>query len=171
MGFFKNRRPGIILREPELIEDVLVKHFSNFHDNDIDIKENVDPLFARNPFVLRGDKWKITRNQIMSCFTNTKVKSVYPLIEANARKLVHYLEKLGEDENSAMGIEAKELSAKYTIENVASCAFGLEGNAFENPNAEFITIAKKIINPSFWIAIRHLIIMIEPTFASIVDVK
>ena len=44
------------MRDPELVKTVLVKDFASFHDNDVEIDPEVDPLFGKNPFVLRGEK-------------------------------------------------------------------------------------------------------------------
>ena len=53
-GIFKFRQPALLLRDPEIIRDVIVKEFSSFQDNDFHSNVDIDPLFGRNPFVLRG---------------------------------------------------------------------------------------------------------------------
>ena len=55
-GLFKLGQIAIMVRDPELVKTVLVKDFSSFHDNDIELDPEVDPLFGRNPFILRGEK-------------------------------------------------------------------------------------------------------------------
>jgi hypothetical protein len=54
-GVFKFSQPVVLLRDPELVKTVLVKEFSSFQDNDFHSNVDVDPLFGRNPFVLRGN--------------------------------------------------------------------------------------------------------------------
>lgn len=73
MGYYKFRKPGLVLRDMDLIKSVLVKEFSSFHDNDLEVDEKVDPLFGNNPFVLRGQKWKEVRNLVNSGISNSKV--------------------------------------------------------------------------------------------------
>lgn len=73
VGIYKIRKPAILIRDPELIRDVLVKKFSHFHDNDIEIDENEDPIMAKNPFCLRGHRWKVVRAQVTSNITTGKV--------------------------------------------------------------------------------------------------
>jgi hypothetical protein len=46
----------LLIRDPELIKTVLVKDFNSFHDNDVQSDPEVDLLFGRNPFVLKGER-------------------------------------------------------------------------------------------------------------------
>uniref|UniRef100_A0A1B0DF41 Uncharacterized protein n=1 Tax=Phlebotomus papatasi TaxID=29031 RepID=A0A1B0DF41_PHLPP len=63
------------------------------------------------------------------------------------------------------------LSAKFTTENVASCAFSLEANSFDDPKSEFRTMGKKIFQPSFWMGIKFMIIFLLPYLAKIFSVQ
>nr|CAD7263340.1 unnamed protein product [Timema shepardi] len=54
-GFFKFRQPCIVLRDPELIKNVIVKDFINFQYNDFQVAIHADPLFGKNPFCLKGE--------------------------------------------------------------------------------------------------------------------
>jgi hypothetical protein len=54
-GVFKFRQPVLVIRDPELVKTVIVREFSSFQDNDFHSNVDVDPLFGRNPFVLKGD--------------------------------------------------------------------------------------------------------------------
>ena len=56
VGFFKMRQPILLLREPALIQQVLVKEFSSFHDNDITLSTEADPILAENPFSITGER-------------------------------------------------------------------------------------------------------------------
>ena len=55
-GAFKFGKPALVIRDPELIKDVLVREFTSFHDNEIQVDIDIDPMFGRNPFVLRGER-------------------------------------------------------------------------------------------------------------------
>lgn len=94
---------------------------------------------------------------------------MYPLIQECAKKLVAYLEK--PEILAEYGLDAKELSAKYTTEVIASCAFGLEGNCFQDPNAEFREIGKSIFTPSFISGMKQMLVFLVPGLARIVNIK
>ncbi|KAJ9580923.1 hypothetical protein L9F63_023895, partial [Diploptera punctata] len=59
-GIFAPIAPSLLIRDPELIKEILVKNFASFHDNTFELDINADPMFGRNPFVLRGERWKVS---------------------------------------------------------------------------------------------------------------
>lgn len=73
VGIYIMDRPAILVRDPEIVEDVLVKNFSHFRDNDLDVKIEHDEIFGDNPIVLKGEAWKRKRTQHLLSFTPAKV--------------------------------------------------------------------------------------------------
>ena len=96
------KSPSILLIDPEAIKIVMVKNFKNFHDNafgkmvfnflfillcldfihqtvemqyflDFQTDKDVDPIFGRNPVMLRGEEWKEKRAEITPAFTPNRV--------------------------------------------------------------------------------------------------
>lgn len=63
--------------------------------------------------------------------------------------------------------EVKELCARYTTDVVASCAFGIRGNALKDPDCEFRQMGREILEPSFWKNIKQLIIFLLPRVAKL----
>jgi cytochrome P450 family 6 len=61
--------------------------------------------------------------------------------------------------------EAKELCARYTTDVVATCAYGIRGNALQDPNCEFRRMGRAILEPSFWKNIKMIIIILLPRLA------
>lgn len=79
-----------------------------------------------------------------------------PLVKETCKNLVNYLEENEKEVN------LQELSLKFTADNVASCAFGLEGKSFTNPNAEFKELAKQFFNVTFSGSRRSLLVQLFP---------
>lgn len=75
VGYFSVRTPQLMIRDPELIKEVLTKSFRFFASNQFSdlVDEKSDPLFSRNPFSLSGEKWKTRRAEITPAFTNNRV--------------------------------------------------------------------------------------------------
>lgn len=69
------RSPQILVIDPELMKDIMIKNFKSFHDNDLStiVDKEVDPLFGRNPFILTGEEWKEKRAEITPAFTPARV--------------------------------------------------------------------------------------------------
>nr|XP_022909586.1 cytochrome P450 6j1-like [Onthophagus taurus] len=169
VGFYKIRKPGILLRDAELIHNIAVKDFGSFNENDFKVDEKYDPLEGRNPAFLAGDRWKVARNQVTVCFTSGKLRTMIPLMENVAQKMVDYINKNINLNKST--IETKELCTKFTIDNVANCGFGLDGKTFDDENSELRNVAKVLCEPSTIHGIKMLLLTFLPSIAHVVRAK
>lgn len=66
-------RPSVILRDVDLIKDVLY-NFDCFGENDVALSRKYDQLTATNPFFLTDDEWRESRKTILPAFTSSKVR-------------------------------------------------------------------------------------------------
>jgi cytochrome P450 family 9 len=57
-GLFEFRYPAFFARDPELIKRLAIKEFDNFTDRRMIIDEEVEPIFGKTVFGMRGQKWK-----------------------------------------------------------------------------------------------------------------
>lgn len=80
VGYYKFSAPAIVLRDPDLVKNVLIRDFDSFHGNDQHISEKLDPLLAVNPFLNVGEKWKRGRNALVPVFSAAKVRKIVLLI-------------------------------------------------------------------------------------------
>jgi cytochrome P450 family 9 len=55
-GVYQFMNPVLLLRNPELIKIVTVKYFENFLDRQFLIREDVEPLFGKALFFLKGEQ-------------------------------------------------------------------------------------------------------------------
>lgn len=55
-----------------------------------------------------------------------------------------------------------QLSAKYTTDVVAAVAFGLDGQSFTNPDADFRRMGDEIFKPSFINGLKQQIVLFMP---------
>lgn len=65
---------------------------------------------------------------------------MFPLVKACGEKLSELVAQMNSDES----FDAKDLLARYTTDVIGSCAFGLDTNAMEDPNAEFRMMGRKL---------------------------
>uniref|UniRef100_A0A182TBD6 Cytochrome P450 n=1 Tax=Anopheles maculatus TaxID=74869 RepID=A0A182TBD6_9DIPT len=92
VGYYKiSNQPGIVVRDLELVREVLTSSFSSFNQNDFHIDETIDPLVAYNPFVQAGDRWKERRNQMTSVFTMNRIRATFPLVQQVAQDFVQFI--------------------------------------------------------------------------------
>jgi cytochrome P450 family 9 len=55
-GVYQFMSPVVLLRAPELIKMVTVKDFEHFLDHQLPLTEEVDPLFGKSLFNLKGEQ-------------------------------------------------------------------------------------------------------------------
>nr|WCC58059.1 cytochrome P450 [Pharsalia antennata] len=159
VGFYRMFQPCLIIRDPEIIKNVLIKDFSHFRDNEIKVHEDLDPLLSQHTFVMKGERWKKARQTMTPNFASGKMKAIFPLAENVSKNLVKYLEKQGD-----AAIDAKDAFTKYSCDLVAVCALGIEGHSFDDPNAEFLTLARKFATPGISLqAIKLTLAFFMPT--------
>ncbi|XP_050460259.1 cytochrome P450 9e2-like [Cataglyphis hispanica] len=132
-GMMEFATPAVLLRDPELIKDVLVKDFEIFHDHRSFV-DFLDPLFSKNIFLLRGDRWKEMRNTLSPSFTTSKMKIMFDLVLKCSREFVNYLIDHPE---LCVAIETKQIFRRYTTDVIATTAFGISVNSMKDSNNEF----------------------------------
>lgn len=66
-------RPSIVVRDPDLIKDILITQFDSFRANDFNLSKKYDPLLATNPFFTIDDEWREGRKTILPAFSQSKV--------------------------------------------------------------------------------------------------
>lgn len=168
IGIFKMSAPAVLVRDLDLVKNILTGDFSSFHDNDFILNEKLDPLLSANPFVASGDKWKTSRARVSPIFTQGKIKMVFPCIKSVCEQFVQYIEdKIENDENE---FDSKDICSKYTTENVASCAFGIEGGCFKEENSQFIAMARDIFNPTFTNYIKQMVALFIPGITNFLNI-
>lgn len=89
----------MLIRDPEIIKQVGVKDFDHFLDHRVKIDEVIEPMFGRNLFSLRGQKWRDMRATLSPAFTGSKMRSMFGLVTECAENLVNHLETLNEQGN------------------------------------------------------------------------
>lgn len=75
IGVYNFRSPRLLVFDPALIKDFLIKYFKNFQASEFynKIDKKSDPLFANHPFFLVGDAWKKKRSELTVAFSNARV--------------------------------------------------------------------------------------------------
>ncbi|KAG5684348.1 hypothetical protein PVAND_013583 [Polypedilum vanderplanki] len=144
-GMFEFNHPAFFIRDPELIKKLAVKEFDSFMDHRLVLSEDAEPLFAKALFGLTGQKWKDMRATLSPAFTGSKMRLMFKLMnEVGSKMSKTVCDKINKGADNK--VEFKEFSRKFTIDIIATCAFGIEVNSFENANNDFMRIATKATN-------------------------
>lgn len=74
VGFYKHLYPAILLRDIELVRDVMIKDFSSFSLNDVTTSDDPNEIFGGTPFTETDEqKWRAERAVLTPIFTKNKV--------------------------------------------------------------------------------------------------
>ncbi|KAL6437242.1 hypothetical protein ACFW04_005052 [Cataglyphis niger] len=142
VGFFIFDKPFLLIRNEELVKNILMKDFNHFCDRYLTPHVN-DRLGYANLFFLKNPTWKMLRLKMTPFFTPSKIKKMFYLIEECANNVIEYLDSLNL-ENKGKVVEIKELSTKFSTDVIGSTAFGLNINSFKDSDAEFYKYGKMI---------------------------
>lgn len=156
--------------EPELVKDVLIRNFKNFHDNEFGdaLDKDKDPLFARNPFMLKGEEWKEKRAEITPAFTSSRLKALYPLIEDVQGRMIKYIEtELQKNEP----FDAREVSAKFTTDTVSLSIFGVDAGSFTKENPEIREMGRRLLAPAGIFILKMFLVSSIPVLKKFINMK
>lgn len=166
VGYYVMSKPALLIKDAELVKNVLIKDFDSFAKNDFEVDKDLDPLLSRNPFVLHGDAWKHTRNLITPAFSSGKMKLMFPLMEEVTNNLNNYVSK-----NIQSSLEAKDMCARFTTDNVATCAFGLEAYSFTDQDGQFREMGKKIFAIDTMTGLKLMIAFLYPGLVKMLQIR
>lgn len=106
------------------------------------IDHEKDVLFSKNPFFLKDEEWKEKRADITPAFTNNRLKALYPLAQDVLDRLITYVQ------NQTKSLEARELSAKYTVDVVSNSIYGIDAESFKTEKPEIREMGRKLLAPA-----------------------
>lgn len=144
MGIYIFDKPVFLVRDPELIKQILVKDFHVFNDKYASVDVN-DRIGYSNVFLMKNPGWKVLRAKLTPFFTSGKLKRMYELMLVVADDLDKHLEALNLD-GAGKEVEMKDLCANFTTDLIGSTVFGLRANSLNDPKAEFRQQGRKIFD-------------------------
>ena len=140
-GFYSFFSPTLVITDLDLVKLILVKDFNNFTDRGLYVNEEDDPLTG-NLFLTAGEKWRFLRSKLSPVFTSGKIKMMYNTISDKGENFVSAIERA----SKSGSVEMKEISNRFAIDVVSSCAFGMEANTLNSEHPELVSIFKQVFN-------------------------
>ncbi|KOC61106.1 Cytochrome P450 9e2 [Habropoda laboriosa] len=146
IGTMNSSLPNLVIRDPELIREITVKYFDHFTDHKAFVDEDIEPLFSKNVFMLRGERWREMRNILTPTFTANKMKFMFELVSKCSQQFVDYLYDHPEEFSS---LDAKDAFGRYTNDVIATVAFGVSVNSLKDRDNEFYRKGKSAFSGLF----------------------
>ncbi|KAK7080460.1 Cytochrome P450 3A4 [Halocaridina rubra] len=135
-GIYEFLNPILIVGDPELMKNILVKdfdHFVNRRKQTVMTNER-DSVMNHMLTSKEGDDWKALRSVMSPTFTSGRMKAMFPLVCEKANALVSFCRK---EISKKPQIDMKYTAGRYTVDTLASCAFGIECNSLIDDDAAF----------------------------------
>jgi len=159
-GTYLFGKPVLNVNNVESIRHILVKDFSSFVDrNDVNLNKifdggSLDQVWKKQMTAITGDEWKDVRTTFTPIFTSGKMRGMLKFIVEVGVRLKQEFGKLS---SSGEDFDLKDVFGKFSLDSLATCAFGIDPQSFDDNDSRFVKSAAKIFTQTAWdklIAIR-----------------
>jgi cytochrome P450 family 9 len=128
-------------RDPEIVKLIGIKDFDHFINHRQVTDPKADPLLGNALSVLTDGKWKEMRGALSPVFTGSKMRQMFEFVSKCGADMATTLGKKGRQT-----YDMKQLFTRFTSDVIATSAFGIEVNSFEDMDNDFFKLGQKIIN-------------------------
>jgi len=150
-GIYGIMKPSLVIKDPDIVRQIFVKDFNSFTDRDpakrldktFGESRTIDTYWKHQLTSLNGSKWKDVRSTFSPVFTSGKMKLMMNFIKAISEKLVNEFETAAVNNED---VELKDVFGKFSMDTIASCAFGVDAESFDNKDSQFVKNAAKIFS-------------------------
>ncbi|XP_012528476.2 cytochrome P450 6k1-like isoform X2 [Monomorium pharaonis] len=143
VGIYILHKPFLLLKNPELIKQIMIRDFNVFPNHHFRATTNSDTMSKWTLFTITNPEWKYLRMKMSPVFTIGKLKSLFLLIQESGENMRNYLRD--QIEEKIVPITVTDIFYKYTTNVVSSVAFGIRTNCFNTPPPEFYENSRKAV--------------------------
>ncbi|XP_049542463.1 cytochrome P450 6a2-like [Anopheles darlingi] len=165
VGYFNALTPAIMVKDPVLVKNILTRDFDCFAKNGFTVDGRYDPLLAHHPFMAAGEQWKRSRTLLTPSFTGAKMKQLFPIMDSVADEFVSFVKR-----NLGKELEAKQVSARFTTQNVVACTFGVDGGCFNDTDSEFRLMGRRAFDVSHSSSFKIVLQIFVPAIAKLLPI-
>ncbi|XP_078582456.1 cytochrome P450 3A11-like [Branchiostoma floridae x Branchiostoma japonicum] len=154
-GVFSGSNPVLMVSDPEMLREIFVKQFHKFSRRNPEGMTLRTTPQGRYLINLSGEDWKNVRTTLTPAFSSGKLKLMLEQLNRCANILA---ETVGESAKTGKPFKARELTGGFTMDAIASTAFGTEIDSQRNPEDPFVIHGKQGLkfdfkNPVVWMFI------------------
>ncbi|XP_017769441.1 PREDICTED: cytochrome P450 9e2-like [Nicrophorus vespilloides] len=161
-------KPILLVNDIDLIKLLTIKDFEYFTDHMAYARADVDSLWSKNIFAMRGESWRDMRATLSPAFTGSKMRFMFNLINDCAEKFAEYYLK---QDNDIISLEMKDAYSRTTNDIIASCAFGIQCDSLNDRENEFYVKSRKAFDFSGFRQFNYFLYNACPKLISILGLK
>ncbi|GFQ94491.1 cytochrome P450 3A18 [Trichonephila clavata] len=137
-GTFEGSSPSVMVAEPDLLRDILVKDFHIFpYRNPM---KTGDDIADKMVSTVIGEDWKRIRTIITPAFTSKRMRQISSIMNDCSQTLIGVCEKYS---NKKEPVDVKSMFGAFTMDVIASSAFGTKVDSHNDPQNEFVRRARE----------------------------
>ncbi|GFU11249.1 cytochrome P450 3A11 [Nephila pilipes] len=157
IGSFEFSTPTVTVADPDLLRDIFVKDFHIFPYRRYFITG--DPIGDKAVTNLTGEDWKRIRTIITPAFTSKRMRQMGSIINDCSKTVLEVCEK---HYNKGEPVDCKRVFGTFTVDVIASSAFGTKIDSHNDPNNEFVKrVRKAFIDATFF---RMMLALMLPSW-------
>ncbi|KAH6930993.1 hypothetical protein HPB50_021304 [Hyalomma asiaticum] len=137
-GIYEGGKPTLLVGEPELVKQVLVKDFPLLCNRRQ--LQFFDPILDNMMSIAPVERWRKIRPSASPAFTTGKLRRMNELIQACAEITTEHLKNAAQQKKD---IDVKQFYGHYALDVIARCAFGTKLDSHTDATNEFVTKARK----------------------------
>uniref|UniRef100_A0A3P8NUU5 Thromboxane-A synthase n=1 Tax=Astatotilapia calliptera TaxID=8154 RepID=A0A3P8NUU5_ASTCA len=143
-GYYLGRTPVIVVADPDMLRQLLVKDFSNFPNRNVrKLYKPVSDCLLQ----LRNEQWKRVRSVLTPSFSAAKMKEMVPLINTAIDTLMKNLHVYAE---SGEAFDIHRYFGYFTMDVIASVAFATQVDSQNNPDDPLVQHAQMAFTNDFF---------------------
>lgn len=159
LGIYMSYSPVVVVNDPILLQHVMVRDFTSFHDRPVPFDLKHDTL-QNHLFHIPGKKWRDLRVKLSPVFTSGKLKGMFSVINDSGKVLEEYLVK--HVEKGVNTFEFRELFARLNTSIISSVAFGIENDCINEPDHIFRRMGAKVFEVNWRAIMRNILALFAP---------
>lgn len=152
-GYYLGRRAVVVVADPDMLRQIMVKEFTSF-PNRMTIRAATKPM-SDCLLMLKNEHWKRVRSILTPSFSSAKMREMVPLINTATDSL---LKNLDAYEASGESFDIHRCFGCFTMDVIASVAFGTQVDSQNDPDDPFVHHAQKFFSFSFFRPIMFVFI-------------
>ncbi|XP_029646589.1 cytochrome P450 3A24 [Octopus sinensis] len=145
LGFYICNQPHILISDPEMVKEICIKQFAVFTNRyDMFPPDRVGDKFLS---FLTDLHWKFARTVLLPTFSTSHLKQTMGIMNRVAKNLEENFSLFADSDKA---VEMKQVFSCYTVDMIASTAFGIEVNSQKNPDHSLIKCFDKFFYVNFY---------------------
>lgn len=142
--------PGLALymiNEPKLVRQVLLEKANAFPKHDL-LGKALEPLLGESIFTTNGEQWQRQREMMDQSFAQTRLKLVFPLMNAAAAAMQERMDALPDGAGTDVDLEMTHVTADIIFRTILSTPLeGDDARAIFNAFTRFQALAPRLMMP------------------------